>query len=320
MKILVPTSVTLDESRLGLEAEDTVVSYDPTVNIDAEHYDADVLISWANTNEQLKDAAAHLEQVELVQSLLAGPDQARAAGFRQEAVITSGIGLHSKTVAEHALALTLNFVRFLPTLAEHQDRSNWAGELGGAQELHPAYQVTTLLDAKVTIWGFGSIGTTTARLFQAFGAQVTGVATTAGEREGFPVIATEDIDSVLPETDILVMILPNSEATQNALNAARLAKLPTRAYIINVGRGPTVNEADLVAALNEGSIAGAGIDVAVTEPLPADNPLWAAKNIVITPHSAGGRPVDPESLIAQNLQALRDTRAGKDADWRNKMN
>ena len=72
MKILVPTSVTLDESRLGLEGEDTVVSYDPTVNIDAEHYDADVLISWANTNEQLKDAAAHLEQVELVQSLLAG--------------------------------------------------------------------------------------------------------------------------------------------------------------------------------------------------------------------------------------------------------
>ena len=68
MKILVPTSVTLDESRLGLEAEDTVVSYDPTVNIDAEHYDADVLISWANTNEQLKDAAAHLDR---------GPDVAR---------------------------------------------------------------------------------------------------------------------------------------------------------------------------------------------------------------------------------------------------
>lgn len=320
MKILLPTSVTLDESRLGLESGDVAVSYDPAVNLDPEHYDADVLVSWANTNEQLRDAAAHLEQVELVQALLAGPDQARAAGFREQAVITSGIGLHSKTVAEHALALTLNFVRFLPLLSEHQDRSNWAGELGGAQELHPADQVTTLLNAKVTIWGFGSIGTTAARLFEAFGAQVTGVATTAGEREGFRVIATEDIETILPETDILVMILPNSESTQNALDAARLAKLPSRAYVINVGRGPTVNETDLVAALNEGSIAGAALDVAVTEPLPADDPLWSAKNIVITPHSAGGRPVNPEALIKQNLQAVRDARAGAPANWRNRMN
>ncbi|MDO4898703.1 MAG: NAD(P)-dependent oxidoreductase [Rothia sp. (in: high G+C Gram-positive bacteria)] len=320
MKILVPTSVSLDDARLGLESGDTLVPYDPAVNIAPEHYDADVLVAWANTNEQLQDAAAHLEKVQLVQALLAGPDQARAAGFRGEAVITSGIGLHSKTVAEHALALTLNFVRFLPTLAEHQSNKHWAGELGGAQELYPENQVTTLLNARVTIWGFGSIGQATARLFEAFGAKVTGVAQSAGERAGFKVIATEDIDQILPETDILVMILPNSESTQNALDAARLAKLPNRAYVINVGRGPTVNEADLVAALNTGQIAGAGIDVAVTEPLPASSDLWAAQNIVITPHSAGGRPVDPEALIAQNLQALRDTRAGQPAHWRNKMN
>lgn len=320
MKILVPTSVALDESRLGLEAGDGLVAYDPAVNIAPEHYDADVLVAWANTNEQLKDAAAHLGQVKLVQALLAGPDQARAAGFRPEAVITSGIGLHSKTVAEHALALTLNFVRFLPTLAEHQANKNWAGELGGAQELHPEDQVTTLLGARVTIWGFGSIGQTAAHLFKAFGAEVTGVAQSAGERDGFPVVATEDIDSILPTTDVLVMILPNSESTQNVLDAARLAKLPRRAYVINVGRGPTVNEADLVQALNEGVIAGAGIDVAVTEPLPASDPLWGAKNLVVTPHSAGGRPVDPESLIAQNLQALRDELAGREANWRNRMN
>lgn len=320
MKILAPTSITLDESRLGLEADDQLVSYDPATNIDPEHYDADVLIAWANTNDQLKDAATHLEKVELVQALLAGPDQARAAGFRSGAVITSGIGLHSKTVAEHALALTLNFVRFLPTLAQHQAKNNWASELGGAQELHPENQVTTLLDAKVTIWGFGSIGQATARLFEAFGAQVTGIARSAGERAGFPVVADDQLDEVLKTTDVLVMILPNSEETKNSLDAARLAQLPERAYVINVGRGPTVNEADLIEALNSGSIAGAALDVVVEEPLPSTDPLWEAKNLIITPHSAGGRPVDPESLIAQNLQALRDELAGREAQWRNRMN
>lgn len=320
MKILVPTSTSLKEDLLGLAADDQLISYDPAVNISPEHYDADVLIAWGNTNEQLKDAARHLTQVELVQALLAGPDQARAAGFRPEATITSGSGLHSKTVAEHTLALTLNFVRFLPTLAEHQAKNYWAGELGGPQELHPANQVTTLLGANVTIWGFGSIGTATARLFQAFGAKVTGVARSAGEREGFTVVATEDIDTVLPTTDILVMILPNSEETKNSLDAARLAKLPERAYVINVGRGPTVDDAALIEALNSGSIAGAAIDVVDHEPLDPADPLWGAKNLIITPHSAGGRPVEPEPLIAQNLQALRDQRAGKAADWRNKMN
>lgn len=319
MKILVPTSITLDESRLGLTSADTTVSYDPKKPLDTADYDADVLISWANTNDQLKDAAKNLSQVKLVQALLAGPDQARAAGFRSEAVITSGIGLHSKTVAEHALALTLNFVRSLPTLARHQDLNHWASELGGAQELYPADQVTTLLNAKVTIWGFGSIGQQTAHLFKAFGAHVTGVARSAGERSGFPVIATEDIDEQLEKTDILVMILPTSDSTANALNAEKLAKLPQRSYVINVGRGTTVDEQALIAALEQEEIAGAAVDVVVEEPLPADSPLWEAKNLVITPHSAGGRPVNPEELIAHNLQALRDVEAGKQPQWRNKM-
>lgn len=320
MKILVPTSTSLKEDLLGLASDDQLISYDPAVNISPEHYDADVLIAWGNTNEQLKDAARHLTQVELVQALLAGPDQARAAGFRPEATIASGSGLHSKTVAEHTLALTLNFVRFLPTLAEHQAKNHWAGELGGPQELHPANQVTTLLGANVTIWGFGSIGTATARLFEAFGAKVTGVARSAGERDGFTVVATEDIDTVLPTTDILVMILPNSEETKNSLDASRLAQLPERAYVINVGRGPTVDDAALIDALNSGSIAGAALDVVDQEPLDPADPLWGAKNLIITPHSAGGRPVEPEPLIAQNLQALRDQRAGKTAHWRNRMN
>ena len=319
MKILVPTSVKLDESQFGLQDGDTTVSYDPTVPLDSKDYDADVLISWANTNEQLADTAKNLKDVRLVQALLAGPDQARAAGFRDEAAICSGVGLHSLTVAEHVLALTLNFVRFLPTNYENTKKNHWASELGGAQELHPEDQVTTLLDANVTIWGFGSIGKETARLFKAFGANVTGVARSAGERDGFTVITEDDLNEQLEKTDVLVMILPTSDATNKALNAERLSHLRSRAYVINVGRGTTVDEDALVEALNAGKIAGAGLDVASVEPYPEDGVLWTAKNIIVTPHAAGGRPVGAEELIAQNLQALRDADAGKEADWRNKF-
>lgn len=320
MKILTPTSITLDGSKLGLTDEDQLVSYDPQENLAPEHYDADVLIAWANTNEQLKDAAAHLDQVKLVQALLAGPDQARAAGFREEAIIASGSGLHSLTVAEHALALTLNFIRFLPVLAEEQDRSHWASELGGAQELHPEGKVTTLLDANVLIWGFGSIGMETARLFKAFGSHVTGVARSEGNRNGFPVITEDQMGEYLPETDVLVMILPTSDKTEQVLNAEVLKQLPARAFVINVGRGSTVNEPDLIEALNGGNLAGAALDVVSQEPLPAEHPLWGTKNLVITPHAAGGRPVDAESLIAQNLEALREDVAGGHGEYRNKMN
>lgn len=320
MKILAPTSIELDESKLGLQADDELVAYDPQKNLPKDTYDADVMIIWANSSEQLADAAKNLHSVKLLQALLAGPDQVRDAGFRSEAVITSGVGLHSLTVAEHTLALALNLVRFLPTLAQAQEENRWASELGGAQELYPKDQLTTLLNAKVLIWGFGSIGQETARLFDAFGAHVTGVARSAGTRGGFPVITDEQLGEYLPKTDVLVMVLPASEETKDSLNVKVLKQLPSRAFVINVGRGVTVNEADLIDALNNKEIAGAALDVVSEEPLPSDNPLWDAPNLVITPHAAGGRPVNPEGLIAQNITALRANVAGDDAQYRNKMN
>lgn len=317
MKILLPTSIVLDEEQLGLEPGDTLRHYDPTVPIPEEDTDAEVLIAWANTADQLADSARRMKKVGLIQALLAGPDAVRAAGFSSEAVICAGVGLHSKTVAEHTLALTLNFVRFLPTLEHARVEHRWAGELGGAQELHPKDQITTLLDANVLVWGFGSIGQETARLFKAFGAHVTGVAQSAGERGGFSVITTEQIDEYLPMTDILVLVLPTSDSTFKVLDAHKLQLLPKRAYLVNVGRGTTVDESALVDALNSGSIAGAALDVTAVEPLPADSPLWDAKNIVITPHAAGGRPVNPEELIAHNIRAFRAGAA--EGEYRNRF-
>jgi phosphoglycerate dehydrogenase-like enzyme len=169
--------------------------------------------------------------------------------------------------------------------------------------------VTTLLGARVLVWGFGSIGQTVAPFLEQLGAEVRGVARSAGERSGFAVVAEEDLAGELGHTDVLLMILPSTDATTRALDAGRLAALPEHAYVVNVGRGSTVDEPALVAALCGGGIAGAALDVTSTEPLPADSPLWDAPNLLLTPHAAGGRPVGADELITDNLAALL---AGRD--------
>jgi phosphoglycerate dehydrogenase-like enzyme len=185
-----------------------------------------------------------------------------------------------------------------------QAERRWAGELGGVQPLHPAGAITSLIDARVLVWGFGNIGQSLAPVLEQLGAQVRGVARSAGTRGGFEVVAEDQLDSELRRTDVLVMILPASESTRDALDAQRLAALPRHAYIVNVGRGSTVDEAALVEALNAGDIAGAAIDVTATEPLPQDSPLWDATNLVLTPHAAGGRPVGADELISDNVAAF----------------
>lgn len=315
MKILVPTSIDLDYAKLPLREDDQIAAYDPTQPVRDEDTDAEVLIAWANTDDQLADCAARLKDLRLIQALMAGPDQIKNAGFPAEVVVCAGVGLHDKTVSEHAIMLSLALVRSLPELGRRHQQHEWAGDLGGPQPLHPKNSaITTLLGARVTVWGFGSIAKTLAPLLTALGAQVTGIARSAGKRDGYEVVATEDKDELLARTDLLIMILPSGEATADSLDAQVLQTLPDTAYVVNVGRGSTVDEAALVSALEKGEIAGAAIDVAKTEPLPASDPLWDAPHLIITPHAAGGRPVDPEELIGHNLQALRG-----EGEFRNRM-
>ena len=154
------------------------------------------------------------------------------------------------------------------------------------------------------LWGFGGIAQTLAPLLTALGATVRGAARSAGTRGGYAVVAEDDLDAELAATDVLVMILPATPATERALDAARLAALPAHAYVVNVGRGATVDEEALRAALTEGRIAGAALDVTAVEPLPAASPLWDAPNVLITPHAAGGRPVGADALLETNVAAF----------------
>jgi len=306
MKLLLPDSLPLAPAvPEGVET----VSYDASAPVPDEHLDAEALVVWGSSTDDMRAVAGRMPRLRWVQSLAAGPDAVLAAGFRDDVVITSGSGLHDRPVTEHALALVLALVRRLPAAARAHAKNRWADELGGLQPLHPEGAVTTLLGARVLIWGFGAIGQTVAPLLDQLGAQVRGVARSSGERSGFAVIAEDDLHQELGRTDVLLMILPSTPATAQALNAERLAALPAHAYVVNVGRGSTVDESALVAALSDGRIAGAALDVTSTEPLPADSPLWDAPNLLLTPHAAGGRPVGADELISANLAALL---AGRD--------
>ena len=306
MKILLPDSLPLAPSvPEGVET----VPYDVSAPVPDAHLDAEALVVWGSSTADVGAVAGRMPRLRWVQSLAAGPDSVLAAGFPDDVVITSGSGLHDRPVTEHALALVLALVRRLPAAARAQTEHRWADEIGGLQPLHPEGAVTTLLGARVLIWGFGAIGQTVAPLLAQLGAEVRGVARSSGERSGFAVVAEDDLLQELGQTDVLVMILPSTPATAQALDAERLAALPAHAYVVNVGRGSTVDEPALVAALSEGRIAGAALDVTSTEPLPADSPLWDAPDLVLTPHAAGGRPVGADELISANLAALL---AGRD--------
>ncbi len=265
--------------------------------------EAEGLVVWSLDKAFLATLVA-LPKVRWVQTLAAGPDAVLAAGFPPHVVITSGRGLHDRPVAEHALALTLALVRRVPAMLAAQAGHRWAAELGGAQPLHPDGPVTTLIDARVTIWGFGSIAARLAPLFGALGARVTGIATRAGERGGFPVAAESDLADVLPGTDVLVGILPATPTTRHAIGGRALSLLPDHAFVVNVGRGATLDEAALLTALRAGRLGGAALDVFETEPLPADSPLWDEPRVLVSPHGAGGRPIGSGALVAENTRRL----------------
>jgi len=302
VKILLPDTLPLDV-RVG--PEDEVVVYDPTAPLPAPARDAEALVVWGNTPENLADAARHLTALRWVQTLAAGPDAVLAAGFAPEVTVTSGRSLHDGPVAEHALALVLASLRRLDVLGAAQREHRWDTAVNAAQAAPETAGRYTLDGAHVVIWGFGSIAARLAPLLVGLGARVTGVASSRGERHGFEVVTDDDLDEVLPTADVLVSLLPALPATRHALDAARIDLLPDHALFVNVGRGATVDEDALVAALREGRLGGAALDVTETEPLPAASPLWDAPRLVLTPHVAGNRPQGASALVEENLAALR---------------
>ncbi|MBZ2197934.1 NAD(P)-dependent oxidoreductase [Occultella gossypii] len=304
MKLLMPTSVP-DGLELDPDQSDVrVVSYDPEAPIPDEHRDAEVVVAWMNPRDKLVEIAGTLPSLRWVQALGSGPESFLTAGFAPEVAITRGIDLHNVPVAEHCVALLLAAARRLDLARDAQLQGRWATAVTGNQ-LVTRSGFTQIHGSRFVIWGLGRIGATVATYLQALGGSVRGIGRTSGVRDGIEISDVADAASVLADADALIAVLPDRENTVGVIDRRILEMMPADSWFVNVGRGRTVVEADLIGVLEEGAIAGAALDVFATEPLPEDSPLWGLPNVILTPHSAGGRPYGTSGLINENLRRYR---------------
>ena len=173
--------------------------------------------------------------------------------------------------------------------------------------------MTELAGATVAVLGLGAIGSTVARICRAgFGMRVVGLVRTPGPRPHVDrAFERRELAGALAEADAVVLALPLTPATEHIVDAAGLAAMKPEAYLVNVGRGRLVDEAALIEALRAGRLAGAGLDVAATEPPPPESPLWTLPNVLLTPHQAPftNRVTDHQAAFwGENLRRFAEGR------------
>ncbi len=238
------------------------------------------------------DMAANCPRLRWVQASSSGIGQfiGQSGLGSTDITFTTAAGVHAVPLAEFALAGVLYFIKELPELARRQAARSWE-----------RYTARQLAGKRVTVVGLGQIGRKTCEVFTALGAQVTGVARAADATgvAAAQVIAVDELDAVLPGSDVIVLCTPLTPQTRGLLSGRRLRLLPPGAIVVNVARGPVIDEPAMIAALADGHLGGAFLDVTAVEPLPASSPLWDMPNVVISPHSAS--TVDAENALITDV-------------------
>ena len=188
-------------------------------------------------------------------------------------------GAYGVTIAEHLIMVTLTLMRRYPEYQQIVSQKSFRHDL----------ILRSIHGSTIVICGTGDIGSKFAQRLRPFcPAKVIGVNRTGRQAEGFDEIYTIDrLDEVLPMADVLALTLPGTPLTTNLITRERLARMKQDAYLINIGRGSCLDQEALAEALNSGALAGAALDVFRTEPIPENDPIWDAKNLIITPHCSG---------------------------------
>lgn len=201
--------------------------------------------------------------------------------MRRGVTVTSSTGANADSVAANALAGLLALARGVPRWVRDQEARFWRDSMA---MLPP----TDLAGQHAVIVGTGAIGTRIARACRALGLRVTGVRRKPDPLADFDAVAgLADFDAILPTADWLILCCPLNDDTRGLVNAARLARLPSHAGLVNVSRGEVVVEGDLFAAVLGGHLGGIYADVFITEPLPPDSPWWTLPRALVSPHNAG---------------------------------
>lgn len=238
----------------------------------------------------------HLRGVKLVLSLMAGTEWIPGT-VGPGVTICSGRGAHSPSTAEWAISATLAMLKHFPFYHDLQQTGVWktrfamparyAAITGDQRPLYPPVMLEELHGKRVLLVGYGSIGQQIAHLLDAFGVELTIVAHHARTT---PVVhAIDELDALLPQAEVVILILPLTAESRHVLGKRQFDLLPQGALVVNAARGGVVDTEALVPALQSGKIRAA-LDVTDPEPLPEDHPLWHCPNVMITPHVAGSTP------------------------------
>jgi phosphoglycerate dehydrogenase-like enzyme len=230
-----------------------------------------------------------------VQGTFAGAgQQLAAAGLPREDVEriiwTSSVGIHITPLGEWAMFGILALTKGLPRLEADKRAHRWAH-----------YPVDEVRGTTVLVVGLGEIGTEVARLAEAFGMNVLSTRRNVG-----------DLDTLLPQADSVVITLPLTDETRGMFDRRRIALMKPGAILVNIGRGPVVEEDALIDALRSGRLRGAALDVFETEPLPRDSPLWDLDNVILSPHTAAQSIHENERIVELFAENLRRYLAGEE--------
>jgi phosphoglycerate dehydrogenase-like enzyme len=230
-----------------------------------------------------------------VQATFAGAGQQLAAARLSREDVeriawTSSVGIHVTPLGEWALFGILALTKGLPRLEADKRERRWAH-----------YPVDEARGTTVLIAGLGEIGREVARLAEAFGMNVLSTRRNVG-----------DLDELLPRADSLVITLPLTDETRGMFNRRRIGLMKPGAIVVNIGRGPVVDEEALIEALRSGHIRGAALDVYATEPLSADSPLWELDNVILSPHTAAQSVHENERIVELFADNLRRYLAGEE--------
>jgi phosphoglycerate dehydrogenase-like enzyme len=234
-------------------------------------------------------------KLRFVQATFAGAgQQLAAAGLAREDVEriawASSAGVHATPLGEWALFGILALTKGLPRLEADKRERHWAH-----------YPVDEVRGTTVLVVGLGEIGREVARLAEAFGMRVLSTRRNEGE-----------LDELLPRADSVVITLPLTTETRGLIDRRRIGLLKPSAILVNIGRGPVLDEDALIDALRSGRVRGAALDVFATEPLPPDSPLWELDNVILSPHTAAQSIRENERIVELFADNLRRYLAGEE--------
>ena len=262
--------------------------------------EVDVLVVSGAWRDDLLNNAANLKWI---QAIGVGYNQFPLAELRRRGIrLTNAVGVNANAVGEHAIALILALSRRLPEARDNQHRKHWRPMISD-----PRTREDEIADKTLGVVGLGAIGNRLAILAKAFGMRVVG---TKGNPEAYrgdadTVQPSDRLGELLDSADYVALCCPLKPETTNLIGTAELQRMKSSACLVNVSRGQVVVEADLIAALQRGDIAGAALDLTIDEPLRPESPLWELPNVLITPHTGGETSRYEERLVDIIVENIR---------------